>query len=147
MTVTSYTDTGAPGGTVYYSVETVCTAANTSFTSNLNPQQAAASIQPATPSNFAETTITNPDGSKFLQFSWSAVPGATSYTISEGSTSGGPYPNNAPPSQDGTVTTYTVPVAGIPAGTYYYVIAANSMTASGTTLTSPQSNQVAVTVP
>jgi len=78
---------------------------------------------PATPTGLVATAVS----SSRIDLTWSASSGATSYTVSRASTSGGPY------SAVGTVTTTSFSNTGLAASTtYHYVVSAsNGSCASG----------------
>jgi fibronectin type 3 domain-containing protein len=88
---------------------------------------------PAAPTGLTATRL-NQKGR--IQLSWSAVSGATSYTVKRATTNGGPYTQIA---SGVTATSYTN--TGLSSGTtYYYVVAAvNTAGSSG------NSNQASAT--
>jgi fibronectin type 3 domain-containing protein len=106
----------AVGTTYYYEVTAIgtCTAAST-------PASIALACQtPAAPN--AGLTASNSAGS--ITISWTAVTGATAYTVYRSDTSGGTYTTI---SSNQTAATYTDPASGLTNGTtYYYKVSASN---------------------
>ncbi|HZV03046.1 MAG TPA: fibronectin type III domain-containing protein, partial [Planctomycetota bacterium] len=144
---TSFQDTGLTANTTYYyvvqAVNAVTTSANSSEASATTLPNA-----PSPPTNVSATTVSQTQ----INVTWTASPGATSYAVSRGTQSGGPY------SQVGTTSTTSFQDMGLTANTtYYYVVqatnaggtSASSNQASATTLPnapSPPTNVSATTV-
>ena len=128
-TSASYTDSGlADGKTYYYLVQAV----NAAGKSANSPETSATTAVPA------PTGLTATGGAAQVSLSWTAVAGATSYSVQRGSGTGGPYTEIATPS----VMSYTdATVAG--GTTYYYVVLA--VTPQGKTGASLEAS--ALTVP
>jgi fibronectin type 3 domain-containing protein len=129
ITATSYVQTGLTNGTTYYFVVTAENAAGESGDSNQ-----ASAIPGAPPS--APSGLTASAGNAQVSLSWSADPGASSYSIYSGTTSGS-YPDTVATNVTGTSTTAT----GLVNGTTYYfvVVAVNGYGTSG------HSNQASAT--
>ena len=98
----------------------------------------ATGLAPATPAPAPTTLSLTPQPGNSIVLNWSAVSGATSYTVSRSTTPGGPY---TPIASLLTGTTYTD--TGLTAGTtYYYVVdAANT---GGEGAYSPQTSAIAL---
>lgn len=130
--ITTYTDGSAVVGATFYVVTITCTAPSaTSATSGYSNE---APSQPPGAPTMLPPVITATQ----ITFSWSAVPGATSYAIATSSTSGGPYPN----SFKVYGTSLTVPLSQIKSGTYYDVVLATYDNIAG-----PISNEIKVVIP
>ena len=138
-TATSFTNVGlAPNSTYYYVVTTVVGATLDQQSSNSVEAPVTTLDAPAAPTGL---TATPGSSNTQLNVSWNSVMGATSYTVSRATTSGGPY--TVLSRQAGT----TYANNGLtPSTTYYYVVSAtvpslgtspNSSEASGTTLAQP----------
>jgi fibronectin type 3 domain-containing protein len=118
-TILTFTDSDTAllvGTTYYYEVTAngACTAPSTAVSIPLTCQT------PAAPS--AGLTATNSAGA--ITVSWTAVAGATAYTVYRGTSSGGTY---TAISSNQTAATYTDPAAGLTNGTtYYYKISASN---------------------
>jgi fibronectin type 3 domain-containing protein len=127
----SYTDTTVVNGTTYYYV---VTATNTSGTSGNSNEQSCA---PAAPPGQAPPPSATP-GNGQVALSWSAVPGATSYSLQSSTTMGGPYdPIAGATNIMATSFTHT----GLDNGTaYYYVLTASNVGGTG-----PASTEVTAT--
>jgi fibronectin type 3 domain-containing protein len=122
ITGTSTTVTGLTNGTPYYFI---ITATNTTGTSGNSAQATATPVGvtiPAAPGGLIATA-----GNGQVGLSWGASTGATSYTVSYGTTSGGPYPTVLT-GISGTNTTITGLVSG---QTYYFVVAAANSAGTG----------------
>jgi hypothetical protein len=127
----SYTDLTVVNGTTY---SYVVTATNANGESGRSNEVSASPQVPQVPA--APTNLTAVAGKRKITLSWTGSPGATSYTVKRGTTSGGPYAEVA---SGVTGTTYTN--SGLrPSATYYYVVAA--VNAAGS---SPHSNQASAT--
>jgi fibronectin type 3 domain-containing protein len=118
-TILTFTDsdTALLVGTTYYYVVTAngaCTATSTAASIPLTCQT------PAAPS--AGLTATNSAGA--ITVSWTAVAGATAYTVYRSTSLGGSY---TAISSNQTAATYTDPAAGLTNGTtYYYEVSASN---------------------
>ena len=110
-------DTALLVGTTYYYVVT----ANGTCTATSTPASIPLACQfPAAPS--AGLTATNSAGA--ITVSWTAVAGATAYTVYRSTSSGGTY---TAISSNQTAATYTDPAAGLTNGTtYYYKVSASN---------------------
>jgi fibronectin type 3 domain-containing protein len=110
-------DTALMVGTTYYYEVTAngaCTATSTAVSIPLTCQT------PAAPS--AGLTATNSAGA--ITVSWTAVAGATAYTVYRSTSSGGTF---TAISSNQTAATYTDPAAGLTNGTtYYYKVSASN---------------------
>ncbi len=108
----SYTDTTVSNGTTYYYV--VSASASGATSANSAQVSAMPSAGPPQPTGLSVLT-----GNGFVKLFWYQSTGATSYTVSRGITSGGPYTAIATPTgapyTDNSVTNGT---------TYYYVVSA-----------------------
>ena len=111
----TYTDVAVVNGTTYYYV---VTATNLSGESGNSNEASATPQAPQVPP--APSGLTAVPGRKKVTLSWTASPGATSYTVKRGTQSGGPYLAIA----TGVIgTSFTN--SGLRTGTtYYYVVAA-----------------------
>jgi fibronectin type 3 domain-containing protein len=121
----SYTATGLTNGNTYYFVVTAVNADGVSGVSNEVSATPEASLGiPAAPTGLTATA-----GDMQAALSWTAVPGASTYNIYQGSTSGG---ESTTPVVTG-VTTNSYAVTGLTDGTTYYfkVAAVNSYGTSG----------------
>ncbi len=116
VTGTSYTLTGLTNGTKYTAYVTASNSAGTSNPSVAASATPAVAVVPGSP-----TGLTATSGEGQVALSWTAVSGATSYNVYDGTASGG---ENATPIATGvTGTTYTV--TGLTNGTpYYFTVAA-----------------------
>lgn len=130
--VTSF-QTVAPAGTYYTRVRAVNTCGSSPASTEL-PLTLACSATAVVPSNLA---VTKAGGA--ATFSWGAPLGATSYLMAVGTTPGA---SNVGVVDIGAATTLAVSLAGVPAGTYYVRIGAQSACGIGA-----PSNEVALTVP
>ncbi|WP_127586801.1 polysaccharide lyase family 8 super-sandwich domain-containing protein [Paenibacillus koleovorans] len=120
ITGTSFVDTGRTNGTTYYYV---VTATNSSGTSSNSSQASATPVAPPS----APTGLGATPGDAQVALSWSAVGGASGYTVKRSLTSGGPYATIA--SGLGS-TSYTN--TGLSNGTtYYYVVSATNAGGEG----------------
>ena len=92
MTTTTYLDSTALNGTLYYYVVSAVNGGSESLNSN----QASAMPQPLAPTNLTPTPGNNQVG-----LSWTAPSGTiTSYNVKRGTVSGGPTPPpSAPPAR------------------------------------------------
>ncbi len=126
---TTYTDTTAVNGTLYYYVVIAVNSSGQSTYSNEAP--------PIPPVPINPTAVINKG---VLTLSWTASSGATSYNISRSTTSGSHYqPISALLNVTGTLFTDTAAANGV---VYYYVI--NASNAGGT---SNNSMEVMATIP
>jgi fibronectin type 3 domain-containing protein len=112
---TAYTDTALTNGTPYYYVVAAVNSAGTSANSSQASATPTAPVSiPAVPTGLQATA-----GNAQISLSWSAITGATSYSLRRSTTSGGPYTQIATPTTNSYVDT------GLTNGTtYYYVVAA-----------------------
>jgi fibronectin type 3 domain-containing protein len=125
----TYADSSVTNGTTYYYVVTAVNSSGESAPSN----EASATPEAAAPS---APTLTATPGNGQATLTWTAPPGATSYNVYQGSTSGG---EGATPIATGvTTTSYTVPDL-TNGSTYYFVVAAVNSLGTG-----PSSNEVSV---
>jgi cellulose 1,4-beta-cellobiosidase len=116
-------------GTTYYYV----VAASNASGSSANSAQVLAT--PVAPVLAAPTGLTATAGNASVTLTWTAVPGATSYSVKRSTVSGGPYAALA------TTSAATLTDASVTNGTtYYYVVAA-----SNASRTSAYSSQVSAT--
>lgn len=116
-TVTNDTDASLINGTTYYYVVAAVNAYGTSANSTEKSATPTAPAPPATPSGLSATA-----GNAQVALSWNASTGATSYTISRSTTSGGPYNTQACSTASTSCTD-----SSVTNGTkYYYVIAASN---------------------
>jgi fibronectin type 3 domain-containing protein len=113
VTPAAYTDTSAANGTTYYYVVAATNAGGTS--GNSNEASATPTAPPGVPGGVSATVANNQ-----VTVSWSAVSGATSYTVKRGTTSGGPYPMTF----SGIVASPYVDNSAVNGTTYYYVVTA-----------------------
>ena len=115
----SFIDSGLTNGTTYYYVVSAGNAAGT-----FGPVSTEASSTPVTTVPVAATNLTASAGNTQVVLNWTAVSGATSYTLKRGTVSGGPYATTVATGLTSTTFTNT----GLTNGTtYYYVlIAVNS---------------------
>src|SRR5208283_645668 len=131
ITATSYTDTTASNGTIYYYKVAAVNAGGTSPLS----AEVSATPEPSAPS--APTGLTATAGNASVKLSWTASAGATSYNVYRGTTAGGE--STTALATGITATSYTDTTASN--GTiYYYKLAA--VNAGGT---SPLSSEVSAT--
>lgn len=129
-TITEYTDAGLANGTMYYYVVSAVSSSGTSAPSTETSATPAPPPPPSSPTN----VIANA-GDAEIALSWSASPGATSYTAKRSLSVGGPYTDIA----NVTVTNYTD--TGLNNGTtYYYVVSAENTGGE-----SPDSSEVVAT--
>jgi len=128
VTSTSHLDTTVTNGTTYYYVVAGVNGAGEGPDSN---QASATPQQPQVPA--APTGVTAVSNiKKKITVSWTAVAGATSYTIKRSTTNGGPYTNV------GTTSSTSFTNSGLTSGTtYYYVVSASNAQGEG-----PNSAQV-----
>jgi fibronectin type 3 domain-containing protein len=116
LTFTDSDSSLAIGTTYYYQVTAIgtCTAASTPASVGLTCQT------PAAPN--AGLTASNAAGA--ITVTWTAVTGATAYTVLRSTSSGGTY---AAISSNQTAATYTDPASGLTNGTnYYYKVSASN---------------------
>jgi subtilase family serine protease len=129
----SYTNTGLTNGTAY----TYCVSAINTGGESANSGSVTSTPEPSTPG--APTGLTGVPQTGYAALTWTAVSGATSYSVLRGTVSGGPYGTTVasglipPQLNDSTVA------SGI---TYYYVV-----TASNAAGTSGNSTQASVVMP
>jgi titin len=134
---TNYTNTGLTNGTTYYYVVSgVCGAVESA---NSGVVSAAPATVPGAPAGLTATA-----GSASVSLSWSAVSGATLYTVKRSTTSGSGYipispTMNSTTAQQLTTTTF-VNLSVTNGTTYYYVV-----TAANAGGESANSNQAAAT--
>jgi len=83
-----------------------------------------------------KSTLVNAVGATSVPLLWTTSGSATSYTLSYGQVSGGPYPNTIP-----GITANQFIVTGLASGTYYFVVQGVNSVGSST-----DSNEVAVIV-
>jgi glucose/arabinose dehydrogenase/fibronectin type 3 domain-containing protein/regulation of enolase protein 1 (concanavalin A-like superfamily) len=131
ITGTTFNDTGRSNGTTYYYVVT----ASTNLAESGDSGEASATPQPPAPG--APTGVSATAGNAQVTVSWSAVSGATSYTVKRSLTSGGPYTNFTQAGITGTSYVNTGLTNGTP---YYYVVSASNGGGEG-----PNSSQVTAT--
>jgi fibronectin type 3 domain-containing protein len=122
-TTASFADTGLTAGTTYFYV---VQAVNAAGSSALSAQVSAVTV-PAAPTGVAATAAS----ASQINLTWSAVTGATSYTVQRSTTSGGPYTTMGSPTSASFADT-----ALSPATTYFYVVQA--VNASGSSALSAQ---------
>ena len=123
LTGTSYTDTGLGDGTTRYYVVTAVNSNGTSANSSETPGTTYSSEPLPAPTN-----LTAAPGSAQITLSWSAVPGATGYTVQRSVASGGPYSTLAT-GISGTSYANTGLANG---ATWYYKVAAQDLSGTGT---------------
>ncbi|CAN5679648.1 hypothetical protein BH10BDE1_BH10BDE1_17320 [soil metagenome] len=115
LTVTSYDDTTATNGTLYFYRIITHFASDTLESSNSNG--VTPGVSPRVPSGLAVTS--NSTGTD-LDLAWSTVSGASSYKLYMATTTGGPYAPVATTAAFGGIT-----VSGLTSGTrYYFVVSA-----------------------
>lgn len=125
----AYIDTGRVNGTVYSYVVSALNSAGESVGSSET-----FAVPVATPPSAPAVLKAYEIGTQ-VKLSWSAVPGATSYALKRGTTSGGPYATIASlPSANTTFADAAVALGT----TYYYVVAAATTGGEG-----PDSSQAA----
>jgi fibronectin type 3 domain-containing protein len=122
VTQTTYNVTGLANGTTYYFEVAGVNTLGTGTASNETPATPVG--PPAAPTNLSATI-----GNAQTVLTWTAVSGATSYNVYDGSTAGGE--SSTPIATGVTEATYTV--TGLTDGTAYYftVAAVNNAGASG----------------
>ena len=118
-TATTYTQTGLTAATTYYYAVTVTTSSGTSARSTTISATTQAASDPAAPTGVLAAAAS----ATSITVTWTAVTGATSYTIYGGTSSS--------LSQIGTATTGTYTQTGLTAATAYYY-AVTVTTSSGT---------------
>jgi fibronectin type 3 domain-containing protein len=134
VTSASYTNTGLTNGTTYYYVVTAQNSVGSSANSNQVPATPTAPATPTVPS--APTNLAASAGNAQVSLTWTAVSGATGYTVKRSTTSGGSYSTV----QSG-LTTNSYTNTGLTNGTtYYYVVTAENSVGS-----SANSNQASAT--
>ena len=148
VTTLNWTNVGlSPASTYFYEVVTVVGTGTATQVSS--PSTAASVTTEAVPSAPTGVTATPGSSDAQLNVSWNSVTGATSYTVSRATTSGGPYTTLS--RQAGT----TYVNNGLSPGTrYYYVVtattsigtSANSSQATAATLAQPVAPTVTATV-
>ena len=126
----SFSDTALTANTTYYYVVEAVNAAGASAAS----AQASATTGLAAPTGVTATAASATQ----VNVAWTAVAGATSYTVQRSTTSGGPY------STVGSPTTASFSDTGLTTNTtYYYVVIA--VNASGSSLPSGQVSTTTLT--
>lgn len=115
---TSYTNTGLTNGSTYYYVVSASNSAGEGANSaQVSVRPVAPVVVPSAPTNLSAVA-----GNAAATLSWSAVTGATGYSVKRAPTSGGPYSVVA---SSLTATSYTN--SGLSNGTtYYYVVSASN---------------------
>jgi DNA/RNA endonuclease G (NUC1)/fibronectin type 3 domain-containing protein len=111
----SYDDTTAVNGTTYFYVVSAVGAGG----EGPNSSEASATPQ-AAPA--APTGLTATPGNAHVALSWTASPGAATYTVMRGTAPGGPYATTFP----GLVTTSYDDTTAVNGTTYYYVVTATN---------------------
>jgi len=116
VSATTYKDTTVTNGTTYYYVVVATNAGGSSSAST----QSGTTPQPPAPA--MPTGLTATAGNGNVTLNWTAVSGATSYTVQRSTTSGAGYSV-----VNGSVATNTYTDLGLTNGTtYYYVVAAGN---------------------
>jgi phosphatidylinositol-3-phosphatase len=136
VTTTNFPDSGLTNGMTYYYVVSALNASGESGNSN----QASATPNVAAPP--APTNLTATAGNQQVTLNWTAAPGAVSYQVNRGTTSGGPYGTIV---HSGITGTSDVDNTVINGTAYYYVVTAfngggqspNSNQASATPMATP----------
>ncbi|MEA2328231.1 MAG: endonuclease mitochondrial, partial [Thermoanaerobaculia bacterium] len=111
----SYDDTTTVNGTTYFYVVSAVGAGG----EGPNSSEASATPQ-AAPA--APTGLTATPGNSHVALSWTASPGAATYTVMRGTAAGGPYATTFP----GLVTTSYDDTTAVNGTTYYYVVTATN---------------------
>lgn len=130
LTSSSHVDGTVSNGTTYFYVVSAVNPAGE------GPDSGQVSATPQAPTlPPAPTGLTATAGKRKVTLSWSAVPGATSYTVKRSLTSGGPYTSVT------TIAGTSYTNIGLTSGvTYHYVVAASNALGMG-----PNSAQVSST--
>ncbi len=118
---TSFTDSPLTNGTTWYFVVSASNAAGE------GPSSSEASAVPAGQPPAAPTGLVATGGTASIALSWTAVAGATSYSVKRSTTNGGPYTQLA----TSATAAYTDASATTKGVTYYYVVSAVNAAGEG----------------
>jgi fibronectin type 3 domain-containing protein len=117
-TATTFTDNTAANGTTYFYVVSASNGSGEGMSSAEKSATPAAPPPPPAPANLTATP-----GNRQIGLSWTASSGAASYTVSMGTSSGGPYNVFQQAAITGTTFTKTSLVNGTP---YFFVVTASN---------------------